>query len=127
MKNYPFYPKLSEEGEKESQKIINDFKSKISKIAEESIEKLYCDSALYIESDSWANFRNQIMDGFKNYNNSKIHEQYNFKAIRAEMFKDFREEIIVDLNQDIFNENEQLKKDVEYLKNEIQRIRNNQY
>ena len=119
MTEYPFYPTLPEEAGNEAQKLIDQFKEKMSKVATETIESLYVDVVDFIESDSWGNFRNQIMDGFKNYNNSKIHKKYDFKAIRAEIYKEFREDIISDLNQDIFQENESLKKMIKHLESQL--------
>ena len=120
--NYPLYPELSEEGQKEAVQLIESFKSQLKKAAEETIESLYVDIMDYIESDSWNNFRNQIMSGFRNYDNRKIQNEYDFKNIRTEIYKEFRSEIIVDLNQDLIMENEDLKKQIEHL-NRI----NNQY
>ena len=111
---YPLYPKLTEEGEKEAQLLIDDFKEKLKKAATEAISSLYCDAALYIESDSWGNFRNEIMEGFKNYSNRKIQGEYDFKEIRQAIYKEYRDELIVDLNQDLVEENERLKKSLEY-------------
>ena len=112
MKNkdkYPFYPELTEEGEKEAQNIMDGFKEKMSKIAAGVMGELYCDVASYIETDSWMNFRNEIMEGFKDYGNNKIHAEYDFKAIRQKIFEDNKKEIIKDLNQDLIAEVESLK------------------
>ena len=115
MSEYPLYPKLSEEGEKEAQKLIDAFKAKITEIAEETIQELYTDVALYIESDSWGNFRNEIMDGFRNYDNRKIQGEYDFKEIRQSILKNHKDEIIKDLNQDSLEEIKTLKDQIEHL------------
>jgi hypothetical protein len=107
---YPLYPELSEEGKKEAQLIIDAFKEKLKKVADEVISEFYCDVAMYIESDAWANFRNQLLDGFKNYDNRKIQGEYDFEKIRQEIYLEYRDEIIQDLNQDLVKENESLKK-----------------
>jgi len=114
-KEYPLYPKLTEQGEKEAQQIIDSFKEKISKVAEETIQELYCDVALYIESDSWSNFRNEIMDGFKNYDNRKIQSEYDFKKIRQAILKNHKEDIIKDLDKDLLLEIKNLKETIEFL------------
>ena len=106
---YPLYPTLSSAGKQEAQQLIDSFKEKLTKNAEDTISNLYCGVVSDIESDSWQNFRNQIMDGYKNYNNQKIQNRWDFKTIRAEIFKQFKSDIIVDLNQDIYEENQQLK------------------
>lgn len=106
---YPLYPEISEIGKQESQKFIDQFKEKLKKVAEEVIGELYIDIPCYIESDSWSNFRNQIMDGFKNYNTRLKQNKFDFKEIRQQIFKEYRDDIIKDLNQDLIKENEELK------------------
>lgn len=110
MKEFPLYPNLTEAGEEEAQKLLDRFKEQMKKIATEVIGDLYCDVALYIESDSWTNFRNEIMDGYRNYNNRKIQAEYDFAKIREAIYKEYREELIKDLNQDMVKEVEELKK-----------------
>jgi hypothetical protein len=112
MEKFPLYPELSEEGKKEAQSLIDVFKKKLIDTANEAIDNLYCNIVSDIESDSWQNFRNQIMDGYKNYENRKIQNRWDFKEIRAEIFKQFKTDIIDDLNQDIYEENQQLKKQI---------------
>ena len=114
---YPLYPKLTEDGEQEAQAIVDRFKKKLKEVADEVIGDFYCDVALYIESDSWGNFRNEIMDGFKNYNNRKVQGKYDFKEIRQAILKNHREDIIADLNQDMLEEIDQLKKHIEFMQN----------
>lgn len=109
-KDYPLYPSLPEQGEQEAQKLIDSFKERIKKAADEVISEFYCDTAMYIESDSWMNFRNEIMEGFKNYDNRKIQNLYDFKTIRQSILKHHRADIIDDLNQDHLEEIESLKK-----------------
>lgn len=111
---YPFYTLLPEGGKEEAQALIDDFKKQLIKAAQEAISNMYCDVTVHIESDSWYNYRNKIMDGFRNYKN-KIKNEWNFKVIRAEIFRDFHDEIIKDLNQDLLEENAELKKRIEYL------------
>jgi hypothetical protein len=120
---YPLFPKLSEDGNKDAQAIIDKFKEAIKKVADEAISDFYCDVALYIESDSWGNFRNEIMDGFRNYDNRKIQGKYDFKVIRQAILNHHREDIVADLNQDMLEEIEGLKKTIESL----QRMIDNRY
>ena len=110
---FPLYPRLNEPGEEEAQALVDKFKSKLKEAADEVIGTLYCDVVTYIETDSWSNFRNQIMEGFKNYDNRKIQNEYDFKKIRAGIYKEYRDDIIADLNQDLLKEVETLKKDLE--------------
>jgi len=115
MNSYPLYPKLSEEGEKEAQQLIDNFKIRLSKAAEDIISSLYVDIVPHIETDSWCNFRNQILEGFKNYGNRKIQNKWDFKQIRKEIYNEYREDIIPELNQDILEENKNLKEQIEHL------------
>lgn len=119
---YPLYPELKEPAQVEAQALVDKFKAQLQKSAEEVIADLYCDVAVHIESDSWTNFRNEIMAGFKNYDNRKIQGAYEFSEIRAEIFKEFRSDIISDLNQDLLKENEDLKKQIEQLREWNQRV-----
>ena len=116
---YPLYPTLSKEGEQEAQIIMNGFRNKLIKIAEETLSVLYVDVAEYIQSDSWGNFRNHIMDGFKDYNNRKIQAEYDFKEIRQAIYKEFKEDIDKDLNQDLLEEVAELKKRVEQMRERV--------
>jgi len=53
-----------------------------------------------------------MMDGFKNYNNRHVQGEFDFKKIRRAIYEEFRDEIIEDLNQDMVEEIESLKKQV---------------
>jgi 5,10-methylenetetrahydrofolate reductase len=108
-KDYPLYPELKEPGAAEAQALVDRFKEQLKEAAEDVIRQLYCDVAVYIESDSWTNFRNEIMAGFKNYNNRKIQGEYNFAEIRKQIYNEFKEELLPELNQDLVKENEDLK------------------
>jgi len=103
-----FYPELSEDGCKAAQYLVDGFKINLKKAALEVIDNLYMDVAVHIEGDSWTNYRNKIMDGFRNYGNKMVHHEYDFKIIREEIFREFRAEIIKDLDQDNLKEIERL-------------------
>jgi hypothetical protein len=109
MKDYPLYPELSEKGQEEAQKLVDRFKAEITKAADAAIADLYCDVVVHIESASWTNFRNDLMDGFKNYDNRLVHGEYDFKEIRQSILKNHRNDIIADLNQDMLEEIKSLK------------------
>ena len=116
--NNPFYPDLSEQGQQEAMKVIETFKAELKKAAEEVIDKLYYNIPDFIESDSWGNYRNSIMQGMCDYGNKEKY-RYDYKRIRAEMYKQFKTEIDADIQQDIIEENIELKKSIEFLKNEL--------
>ena len=114
---FPLYPTLSEDGKREAQELVEQFKKQLAKAAEEAIFDLYTNIVVYIESDSWTNFRNKLMDGFKDYNNRKIQGDYDFREIRKQIYKDYKDEIIKDLDQDNL-------KIIESLQTEIKRLEN---
>ncbi|MES0445033.1 MAG: hypothetical protein ABUJ92_00670 [Desulfobacterales bacterium] len=119
--DYPLFPELPEGGAEEAQVLINKFKESLSKAADEAIGDLYCDIVPHIESDSWTNYRNFLMNGLRNYNNRTIQSPYDFKEIRQAIYKEFREDIIGDLNQDMVKEIANLKEQLEF----IERCRSN--
>lgn len=113
--DYPLYPELGEEAKQAAQDLMDKFKSNLLKICEETIGELYCDVANYIETDSWMNFRNELLDGMRNYNNRKIHAQYDFEKIRQAILKEHRDDIIADLNQDLLAEIDSLKQQITWM------------
>lgn len=115
-KEFPLFPELSKEGRKEAQVLIDKFKEELIKVASRAIRDLYTDIVGYIETDSWTNFRNEMMHGFKDYHNTKIHAKYDFRDIRDQMFKENREEIINDLNQDLIKKIADLEGTIEILR-----------
>ena len=60
-------------------------------------------NSYYIESDSWTNYRNDLMDGFRGYKNNGKH-QYDFKELRQAIYKNHKEEIVNDLNTDLLKD-----------------------
>ena len=117
MNEYPLYPELPESAREEAQALIDDFKKKLVDAAKEAISNLYTDVMVHIESDSWMNYRNEMMKGFKDYNNRKVQGEFDFKAIRKQIYKDFRADIINDLNQDMVDEIQALKTQLEIERN----------
>ena len=109
---YPLYPTLTEQGEEEAQKVMDSFKPKLAKMMEEVLGDLYTDVAYYIESDSWTNYRNALMDGFKGYTNGKANHTYDYKELRQAIYNNHKDEIVKDLNQDLVEENQRLKDEI---------------
>ncbi len=92
---------------------MDEFKKKMLEICKDVLTLLYCDVAMYIESDSWSNFRNELLRGFSTYGNRKLQADYDFAKIRQTIFEEHREEIIKEVKEDIVKENESLKKQLE--------------
>lgn len=123
MTKNPDYPMLSEAGALEAEQVIEHAKRALQRVCEEALSKIYVDIPTYIESDSWQNFRNEMMDGFKDYGWAKLRNAYDFKQIRSKIYADFREEIIKDLDQDNLAKIADLEKEIIHLRELIQRNR----
>jgi len=119
---YPLYPELTEQGKEEAQKIMDSFRPKLLSLIDEVMGELYCDVSYYVESDHWSNYREALMDGFKGYGGGKPNHQYDYKELRQAIYRNNKEEIVRDLNQDLVLENEQLKEEVGYLRKQINEL-----
>jgi hypothetical protein len=117
---YPLYPDLPDGGAEEAQDLVDRFRreitSAIKSAADDVMGSLYANIVPHIQSDSWTNFRNDMVDGLQDYRNRKLQGEYDFKKIRQTMFREHRAEIIDDLNQDMVKEIEELKEEIKWLK-----------
>ena len=117
---YPLYPELSEAGNKEAQELMDKFKVKAKKVLDGLLDDylgaVYCNLLPDIESDSWLNYRNTIMEGFKNYDNRIIQNKYDFKEIRQQIYKEFKTDIDKDLNQDNLEKIKELEGTIKMLR-----------
>lgn len=117
-KEFPLYPELTETGQKEAQSIMEKFSADmigaVKACLEEAGSHLYTDVLPHIESDSWTNYRNELVAGLSDYRN-KHHAEYDFAKIRRAMFEEYREEITKDLNQDLVKEVDRLKDHIKFL------------
>jgi hypothetical protein len=122
---YPLFPELSESGKAEAVRLIEQFKAELRKaastIAEEAIVSLYCDVLPHIESDSWGNFRRELLDGLCDYGNRTVQGEHDFAKIRRAIFEQYRSEIIADLNQDHLKRIAELEADVLRLRDMLDR------
>ena len=116
---YPLYPELTEQGKEEAQKIMDSFKVKLKKLMDEVLADLYTDVSYYVESDHWTNYRNALMDGFRGYGGGKPNHEYDYKELRQSIYKNHKNEIVADLNQDLVEENERLMAEVKQLQQHI--------
>jgi gas vesicle protein len=112
---YPLYPSLTPEGAAEAQAIMDSFKPRITKMIEEVLDKLYVDVSMYVESDHWANYKTQLLDGFKGYTQNRAMHKHDFAELRQAIYKNHKEAIVEDLNQDLVEENERLKKQIKQM------------
>lgn len=121
MKDPTLYPFLSEEGKKEAQLIIENFKEQLAKTATDAIGSLYCN----IEKDSWEYFRNKTMYGSVRNALGDVVERKRFAEIKKAIFKEFHEDIIAELDIDIYNENQRLLQENRELKEKVKELINN--
>jgi glycosylphosphatidylinositol transamidase (GPIT) subunit GPI8 len=119
---FPLYPRLADGGAEVIQGLLDRFKHDLKKAAESVISDFYCDITPHAESDHWTNYREQIVSGLCNYNNRKVQGEYDFAKIRRAIFKDFREEIIKDLNADLLKEVDELKANLKSERETCQRF-----
>lgn len=117
--NYPLFPDLPAPAAAEAVALIERFKTELRKVAENTISDLYVDVLPHIESDAWTNFRNALMDGFRNYGNRKIQGEYDFREIRQAILREHRAEIIADLDQDNLARIAELEREIEILRDDI--------
>jgi len=108
VKEFPLFPDLPEPAAEEAVKLIESFKAEIAKAGERCVRDFYCDILPFIETDAWSNFRQALLDALCDYKN-RHSNKYDFKKIREAIYKQFREEIIEDLNADLVKEVEELK------------------
>jgi hypothetical protein len=111
------FPELQEGGAEEAQALIEKFRDKLkieaANVISSIMDEFYFDIVPHIESDAWTNYRNDLMNGLKNYRNRKIQGEFDFKEIRRAIFKEFKDDIIEDLNQDHLKTIESLRKQLD--------------
>lgn len=112
-KEHPLYPELTDEGKQQAQDLINkfekDLKAKAIEIIKETTTDFYCDVLNEIESDHWTNYRTKILSGLCSYSNREVQAKYDFDRIRKSIYRNHKDEIVKDLNQDLLEEIERLK------------------
>jgi len=110
------YPELSELGKLEAQELVENFKSRLRTAAGDIIGQLYTELPDYIETDSWTNFRNTILQDLCDYRNNRVKHGWDFKRIRESIYQENKDQINKDLNQDLIEELESLKKQIEWMR-----------
>jgi hypothetical protein len=111
-KEYPLYPSLTEDGKKEAQMLMDHFsrilKTTVEKMIQECQSEFYTDILNEVESDHWQNYRTKIINALCDYRNKK-HSVHDFDRIRESIYRNHKDLIIPDLNQDLLKEIESLK------------------
>ena len=116
-----FYPDLTEYGAAEAQALIDSFKLVIKEIITKAVDDvmvdIYTDITQHIGSDSWTNYRNQIVNGFRGYGTRSAGSHLDFAELRKSIYKEHKERIDKDLNQDLLKEIEYLKRTIKIIEN----------
>ncbi len=93
------FPELGKIRSDEAQELLKKFEDKIIEIAKDILSDFYVQYVPHIESDAWANMRQHVLNELKNYSQCK-NIYYDYREIRKQILKEFRSEIIDDLNKD---------------------------
>ncbi len=96
--NLDSYPRLTEAGELEAQRVIDAFKKQMAKVCEDTLSNIYCDVAGYIETDSWTNFRNQFINAFRRLD-EQFCGQYNLRSLAEVIAKECPEQVAKYIDQ----------------------------
>lgn len=104
---------LSDQAEQDAQRFLDDFKERMRKLVDEVMAEAYVECMPWIEADSWGNMRNHLLDWIRGYR--KI-DGYDAKKMREAIYKEYREDIVKDLNQDHLERIKDLEDHLEYLR-----------
>jgi hypothetical protein len=118
---YPLFLELPEVGNAEAMALIEKFKAQMVGAVTQTVGDFYCNIMPHIETDAWTNYRNDLMEGFKNYNNRLVLGEHNFKEIRQAIYAEYREDIIKDLDQDNLERIAELERENERLRDAARR------
>lgn len=109
------FPELSDRGNQDAIHLIERYKSRLIKVAEESIGELYVNLAPHIATDAWTNYKEQCrISLYHQYVNIETASQEDAWAmmVRESIFVQFREQLetglIADLKKRIKNLEEML-------------------
>lgn len=101
------YVELPEKAQKQAEKLMKRYEKKTKSMLDEVWDELYCEVMLHIESDVWSNYRQDVIQWIQGYDT--LHK-VDAKKVRQAILKNHREQIVDDLNADLLEENEKLKK-----------------
>lgn len=102
-----YKPLLCEQGEKDAQAFLDSFKERMRKIVDEVMRDAYVECMPWIEADSWGNMRNHMLSWLQGYRELP---NWDRKRVREAIYKEYREDIIRDLNQDHIERIKELEK-----------------
>lgn len=108
------YPELTEKGKSEAEAVVKMILEKVKEGLDNS--NFYCDIPCFIESDSWQNYRNSIIEGMNDYSTGREADLYDYKTVRKVMLKENYAEIIKDLDQDNLEKIKELEATIRMLR-----------
>lgn len=104
---------LGEQAEKDAQEFLDRFKKRMKDIIDETLGEAYVDCMPWIEADSWGNMRNHMLDWIRGYRKLP---SYDAKQVREAIYKEYRDDIIKDLDQDHLARIKELEELVQWLR-----------
>lgn len=106
---------LSEKGHLEANELLNSFRERMKKIADEVMGELYVNVMPYIETDSWLNYREtlrcELMNKYRTVETCTS-EEYWAKSVREAIYKQFNAELKQGIIRDLEEQIEELKADL---------------
>lgn len=107
-------PLLNEQGEKDAQRFLDNFKERMRKLVDEVMGEAYVECMPWIEADSWGNMRNHLLEWIRGYRELL---DWDAKQVREAIYREYREDIIKDLNQDHLERIKELEEHLEFERN----------
>jgi hypothetical protein len=99
---------------------IEKFKQRCKDAADEALSNIYSDLPSYIESDAILNLEQRIIDGFHDGAKQHIQDAYPFARMRAKLFEEHRDEIMLAMPEELIKENDMLRARLSYYENRSQ-------
>lgn len=106
---------LTDEGRAQAQGVLDSLQAAmqtaVTNAASDALGALYADYPKWIDTDAWGNFRQALFEGLSDYSENR--DLYDFRAVRAKLLEEHREDIIADLDQDHLRRIEELEQQLE--------------
>lgn len=105
-------PRLIEPASQELEKLIAEVKSRLLAEIEIGIRSIYTDLGVYVESDAWQNYRNDLKQQLA-YDNGILKDDNGWaRNVRLKIFQENREELVKKVNQDLASKVKELEERV---------------
>lgn len=117
MSNKTIYDiELPEKAKEEMQDLLNAFKEEAINSLKKSLDTIYTDIGLHVDTDSWINYRSQLQTATEN-DGEWMKESYFGKKVRASILKEHMDVLVPLLNKDLLEQIKELKEDIIRLEN----------